>query len=61
LEKIFEPFYRSEATLQRTTSDAGLGLAIVKLCIEVCHGTVTRNFRRTVGPEDRHPVSAKKT
>jgi two-component system OmpR family sensor kinase len=41
LERAFEPFYRAEASRNRTTGGIGLGLAIVKAAAERHGGTVT--------------------
>jgi two-component system sensor histidine kinase CpxA len=41
LHKIFDPFYRLEASRSRDTGGIGLGLAIVKTCVEACQGSVT--------------------
>ena len=38
--RLFEPFYRPEAALNRKSGGVGLGLAIVKTCVQVCGGTV---------------------
>jgi len=40
LQRIFDPFYRLDASRDRQTGGVGLGLAIVKTCIEACQGTV---------------------
>ncbi len=40
IERIFEPFYRPEASRSRETGGAGLGLAIVKSGIESCRGSI---------------------
>ncbi len=49
LEKLFDPFYRVEASRSRETGGAGLGLAIVKTCIEACQGTVRAVNRQPNG------------
>jgi two-component system sensor histidine kinase CpxA len=41
LPRIFDPFYRLDASRDRQTGGVGLGLAIVKTCVEACQGTVT--------------------
>jgi two-component system sensor histidine kinase CpxA len=50
-EKIFDPFYRLEASRSRETGGVGLGLAIVKTCVEACHGTVSARNRQPHGLE----------
>lgn len=40
LAKIFDPFYRLDASRDRATGGVGLGLTIVKTCVESCGGTV---------------------
>jgi two-component system sensor histidine kinase CpxA len=40
LAKIFDPFYRLDASRDRSTGGTGLGLTIVKTCVESCGGTV---------------------
>ena len=46
LAKIFDPFYRPDASRDRATGGAGLGLTIVKSCVEACGGTVAcRNLQ----------------
>jgi two-component system, OmpR family, sensor histidine kinase CpxA len=51
LARIFDPFYRVDASRDRATGGAGLGLAIVKTCIESCGGTVTGRNREPSGLE----------
>ncbi len=41
LDKLFEPFYRTEPSRKRESGGVGLGMAIVKTCIETCKGSVT--------------------
>jgi two-component system sensor histidine kinase CpxA len=45
LEKIFDAFYRVDASRNRQTGGSGLGLAIVRTCIESCNGSVTAENR----------------
>ncbi|NLH48353.1 MAG: HAMP domain-containing histidine kinase [Myxococcales bacterium] len=40
LGRLFEPFFRPEASRGRDTGGVGLGLAIVKTCVQACGGTV---------------------
>ncbi len=61
LPRIFDAFYRLDASRARATGGAGLGLAIVKTCIESCSGTVTAHNREPRGLEVRitlHPAIA---
>ena len=51
LPKIFDAFYRVDASRSRDTGGAGLGLAIVKTCIDSCCGTVTARNRSPHGLE----------
>ena len=45
LPKIFDAFYRVDASRNRQTGGSGLGLAIVRTCIESCNGIVTAENR----------------
>lgn len=47
LSRIFEPFYRAEASRSRTTGSSGLGLAIVSELVELHAGSIAINS--TVG------------
>lgn len=51
LARIFDPFYRVDASRDRATGGTGLGLAIVKTCIESCGGSVTGRNRNPSGLE----------
>jgi len=41
LPKIFDAFYRVDASRNRQTGGSGLGLAIVRTCIDSCNGSIT--------------------
>jgi two-component system sensor histidine kinase CpxA len=49
LQRIFDPFFRVEASRSRDTGGVGLGLAIVKTCVEACQGKVTAHNRKPAG------------
>jgi len=51
LSKIFDAFYRVDASRTRQTGGVGLGLAIVKACIDSCQGSVTARNRQPHGLE----------
>ena len=51
ISKLFDPFYRVDASRARETGGVGLGLSIVKTCIESCRGTVTCRNRQPSGFE----------
>ena len=51
LPRIFDPFYRVDASRDRATGGVGLGLAIVKTCVESCRGTVSCRNRVPSGLE----------
>jgi two-component system sensor histidine kinase CpxA len=47
--KLYDPFYRVDASRTRETGGAGLGLSIVKTCVESCGGTVFCRNRQPHG------------
>lgn len=49
LQRVFDPFYRLDASRDRQTGGVGLGLAIVKTCVEACQGTVVAANRTPHG------------
>lgn len=49
LPRLFEPFYRVDASRTRDTGGVGLGLSIVKSCVESCGGTVTADNQKPHG------------
>jgi two-component system sensor histidine kinase CpxA len=51
LPRIFDPFYRVDASRDRATGGVGLGLAIVKTCVEACGGSVICRNREPSGLE----------
>jgi two-component system sensor histidine kinase CpxA len=51
LSKIFDAFYRLDASRTRETGGVGLGLTIVKACIESCHGSIIARNRTPHGLE----------
>ena len=51
LDRVFTPFYRLDASRNRSTGGAGLGLAIVKSCVEASGGTVQCRNREPHGLE----------
>ena len=51
LPRIFDPFYRVDASRTRGTGGTGLGLTIVKSCVESCGGTVSARNRASGGLE----------
>lgn len=51
LPKLFDPFYRVDASRTRETGGVGLGLSIVKTCVEACHGSVLCRNRQPSGLE----------
>jgi signal transduction histidine kinase len=51
LERVFEPFYRLEASRSRETGGTGLGLTIARNIIEQHGGTITLANRKEGGLE----------
>jgi two-component system sensor histidine kinase CpxA len=51
IAKIFDPFFRPDASRSRETGGVGLGLAIVKNCVEMCGGSVNCRNRQPTGLE----------
>ena len=51
--KLFDPFYRVDASRTSETGGVGLGLAIVKSCVEACGGVVAAANRKPHGLEIR--------
>jgi two-component system sensor histidine kinase CpxA len=51
LARIFDPFYRLDASRDAATGGVGLGLAIVKTCVESCRGSVSCRNRQPSGLE----------
>jgi two-component system sensor histidine kinase CpxA len=51
LDRIFDPFYRPEASRNRETGGTGLGLAIVQSCVAACEGAVKCRNRVPSGLE----------
>ncbi|MEM7349360.1 MAG: HAMP domain-containing sensor histidine kinase [Acidobacteriota bacterium] len=58
LGKIFEPFYRAENELTRTSKGTGIGLALVSGLVERMGGTVSGRNRRRGGFEVEVALSA---
>jgi two-component system, OmpR family, sensor histidine kinase CpxA len=60
LPRLFDPFYRADASRDRATGGVGLGLAIVKTCIESCGGAVAcRNLEPGLEVTIRLPVDGR--
>ncbi|MFM7182414.1 MAG: sensor histidine kinase [Verrucomicrobiales bacterium] len=51
LARLFEPFYRPDASRSRETGGSGLGLAIVRSCIQACGGSVSLRNAKPRGLE----------
>jgi two-component system sensor histidine kinase CpxA len=51
LPRLFDPFYRPDASRARESGGTGLGLAIVRTCVEACGGTVSASLREPKGLE----------
>ncbi len=60
LARLFDPFYRVDASRSRDTGGAGLGLAIVKTCVEACGGTASARNRQPSGLEVELTLDAAK-
>jgi two-component system sensor histidine kinase CpxA len=53
LPRLFDPFYRVDASRTRETGGVGLGMTIVKTCVESCGGTVAAANRPEGGLQVR--------
>jgi two-component system sensor histidine kinase CpxA len=51
LPRLFEPFYRPDASRSRETGGSGLGLAIVRSCVQACGGSVSLRNAKPHGLE----------
>ena len=49
IDRIFDPFYRPDASRTSLTGGMGLGMAIVKTCVEACGGKVICRPRKSRG------------
>ncbi|MDQ0916559.1 cell wall metabolism sensor histidine kinase WalK [Paenibacillus sp. V4I5] len=48
-ERIFERFYKADASRHRETDGSGLGLAIVRKIVELHHGTIELQSEIDIG------------
>jgi len=58
LERVFEPFFRSDRSRTRATGGVGLGLAVVRRIVHAHGGTVTVTSEPAVGTRFRVEVPA---
>lgn len=58
LDRIFEPFYRSDRSRDRATGGVGLGLAVARRIVEAHGGTITAQSSREGGTSFRVTIPA---
>jgi signal transduction histidine kinase len=58
LDRIFEPFFRSDRSRDRATGGAGLGLAVARRIVEAHGGTITAQSSPSGGTAFRVTIPA---
>ena len=58
LERVFEPFFRSDRSRDRATGGVGLGLAVARRIVEAHGGTITAESSATGGTSFRVTIPA---
>jgi signal transduction histidine kinase len=58
LERVFEPFFRSDRSRDRATGGVGLGLAVARRIVEAHGGTITAESPRSGGTSFRVTIPA---